>query len=390
MYRQATYIVLTFALAIFFISCGGDGGGGLPTDPTDPPDEEPPEIASVAPDSGKFGTAVTITGKNFAGDPDANKVTFNGTEALVSSASDTQLVTEVPEGAETGPVEIAVEGETAEGPEFKYIPTITVTTYAGSGQPGYQDGDGSTARFNQPIGIDLDADGNIYVGDGENNVIREITSQQVVSTYAGTGDPGYDDGSASVTEFDGPTGLAFDGTGSIILSDQANDVIRDLAPNGDVTTFVGDTVGNGSLKDGFRDEARFESPTGLDIADDGTIYVADRDNSSIRKITPDGQVTTVAGIDSEGFQDGSLDNARFNFPLDLAVGPEGNLWISDSGNNAIRKIDLAAGQVSTVVRSEDAGFTDGPLAEAKMNAPAGIDVAQDGTIYFCDLNNHSV
>ena len=215
----------------------------------------------------------------------------------------------------------------------------TVTTLAGSaGTRGSADGTGPAAAFSSPIGIAHDASGTLLVADAMNATLRKITSAGVVSLFAGAaGITGGGDGAGPVARFNFPTGLAIDGSGNIYASDTTNNTVRKIASDGNVTTLAG-LAGITGASDGTGNSALFNHPAGLAVDDSGNLYVADTGNSLIRKITPTGVVSTIAGVASSGLEDGTGSAALFNQPRDLTLDSSGNIYVADTGNAIIRKI----------------------------------------------------
>lgn len=259
----------------------------------------------------------------------------------------------------------------------------TVTTVAGNGSQGYADGTGAAARFDHPYGIAVDGSGNIYVGDENNALIRKITATGSVSTIAGSS-AGFADGVGSAAKFFGPDGVTVDGSGNIYVADAINNRIRKITPAGSVSTFAGGTQG---YADGTGTAAQFDAPVGVAIDASGNIYVADEYNQRIRKISPAGVVTTLAGsgpagAGNGGYADGAGSSARFNTPVGVTVDAGGNVYVADFNNFRVRKI-TQAGVVSTIAGSVD-GETDGTGSAAEFGAPNGIVVAPSGNIYVTD------
>ncbi len=269
-----------------------------------------------------------------------------------------------------------------------------VTTLAGTaGNSGSMDGTGSTARFYEPNGIAVDASGNIYVADRINSTIRKITSAGVVTTLAGTaGNSGSMDGTDSAARFSNPNGIAVDASGNVYVADTYNHTIRKITSAGVVTTLAGTAGTYGSL-DGTSSAARFYQPNGMAVDASGNVYVADSINSSIRKITSAGVVTTLAGTGtalSFGSEDGIGSAARFKIPLGIAVDASGNLYVADSNNYAIRKI-TSAGVVTTLAgMAGGAGSENGTGSAARFNYPRGIAVDGSGNVYVADTSNHTI
>jgi sugar lactone lactonase YvrE len=240
-------------------------------------------------------------------------------------------------------------------------------------------------KLGAPHGIALDASGNLYVGDYGVNVVRKVTSAGTVSTHAGTlGTAGSNDGSTGTALFNGPSGVAIDSSNNLYIADTLNNTIRKISAAGTVTTFAG-LAGRTSSVDGSATAARFEDPYAVAVDGSGNLFVADATDHSIRKITSDGTVTTIAGKGgSFGSTDGAGNAARFKAPLGIAADSAGNVYVADTGNATIRKI-TPAGVVSTVAgRAGLEGSLDGTGTAAKFMSPYGIAVDASGTLYVVE------
>lgn len=395
-------------------------------------------ITSISPDNGPFGTTVTINGTGFSTVEAENTVKFNGKDATVENASATHLVVKVPQSAGTGPVTVTKGSQTATGPNFTYIASAIVSTLAGNSNEGFVNGTGANAKFNYPVGICIDASGNIYVGDAFNHAIRKVTQAGVVTTFAGS-TQGFTNGTGAAAMFNLPAGICLDASGNFYVGDIANYAVRKMSSSAVVTTLAGGTEGNmngqgaaaqfdlpmavctdaqGNIyvadnknhvirkitaaglvntfagsgvagnADGTGTAAQFEEPYGICSDAQGNIYVADNISSRIRKITPAGVVTTIAGSAGTGFQDGNASVAKFDQPNGICIDAQGNIYVSDYNNNRIRKI-TPAGMVSTLAGSQQ-GYEDGPAAQAKFYKPGHICMDNQGNLYVADRYNHRI
>ena len=268
----------------------------------------------------------------------------------------------------------------------KITPSGVVTTIAGTaGVKGQTDGAGSAALFNVPIGIAVDRAGTLYVVDGDNQTIRKITPAGVVSTLAGSAlNRGSADGTGSAAQFDYPRQVAVDNSGILYVADWGNGTVRKITPAGVVTTLAG-SPGQFAQVDGNGSAARFSSLSGgIAVDSGGTVYVVD--NQMVRKITPAGDVGTLAGAAgaSPGFVDGTGTAARFRHPNGLAVSASGTVYVADLDNFAIRAIS-PAGVVTTVAGLPGtAGYQDGAGTDARFWQPLALAIDAIGTLYLTD------
>lgn len=271
----------------------------------------------------------------------------------------------------------------------KITPAGVVTTLAGSTVSGRSNGTGPEASFSWPQGVTVDVSGNVYVADGSNNMIRKITPAGVVTTLAGNGNGwnGSYNGTGAFASFYFPTGVALDTSGNIYVADEWNNMIRKITPAGIVSTLAGNTTSG--LANGIGTEARFYSPYGVAVDTSGNVYVADQDNRMIWKITPEGVVTTLAGSGTRGSSNGTGAEASFILVWDVAVDVLGNVYVADIGTNSIRKI-TPAGVVTTLAGYDPSGSVTGTLASARFNNPTGLAVDASGNVYVADQGNNVI
>jgi len=273
-------------------------------------------------------------------------------------------------------------------------PTGMSTLAGWPGAAGFVDGTGPAARFDSDGGIRLDSSGNIYVADSVNNAIRKVTPTGVVTTLLGSsGNAGSTDGTLASASINGPGGVAVDSSGNIYIADSLNYTIRKITPNGTVSTLAG-SAGLKGKTDGIGSAARFEDPENLAVDSSGNVWVADGQGYTVREITPNGTVTTIAGKAlTSGSTDGLASNARFGMLLGIAVDPVGNVFVSDSSNSTIRKITFSGSTatVSTIAGSAGStGSTDGTGTVARFNTPSGLAVDAQDNIYVCDSGNNTI
>lgn len=272
--------------------------------------------------------------------------------------------------------------------------TGVVTTVAGlAGSSGSADGTGSAARFSTPYGIAADDAGSLYVADLGNHTIRRIAiGTGEVTTLAGrAGNPGSADGTGSAARFHVPSGLVADGAGSLYVADTYNHVIRAIrTATAEVTTLAG-LAGSEGSSDGTLAEARFRNPRGVAADASGDVYVADTDNHLIRKIAlASGEVTTLAG-QSLGSADGTGTAARFAVPCGIAFDGAGDLIVADTLNETLRRVTVAGGVVTTIAGlSQKPGEVDGSGSLARFDKPRGVVADGAGRVYVADAGGHTI
>ncbi|WP_208022776.1 T9SS type A sorting domain-containing protein [Flavobacterium jejuense] len=262
-----------------------------------------------------------------------------------------------------------------------------VSTFAGTGSVGSLDGTSGIATFNFPTVVTLGNQNNIIVVDRSNHKIRNISSTKNVSTIAGTGTIGAVNGPSNMASFRFPDGAIVDSQGNIFITDQSNHKIRKIDINGQVSTFAG--TGIAGFQDGAALSAKFYFPAAMAIDSNDNLYIADYSNHRIRKITPDGLVSTVAGLGSAGAIDGNTSTATFNGPTGLCLDSSGIIYVADYGNHKIRKIDTN-GQVSTFVGSGIAGAVDNNGIIASFNHPAVVTMDSQNNFYVTDEDNNKI
>ncbi len=384
-------------------------------------------ITDINPTTGPHGITLKVNGRNFATSANENSVRINGALAAITASSHTSVDVTVPLGAGTGPVTATVNGVTATGPIFTYIlssvvstfsqfqapfgtavdangnlyisdinnhiirrltPAGVLTTFAGDGLAGYADANSPLqARFNRPAGLAIH-NGNLYIADNGNHCIRRLTlATGVITTYAGFPQAGYADGPALQSQFNGPIGLAGDAQGNLYVGDTNNSRVRLIATNATVST----VAGNGQLgfADGVGIAAMFNGITGMAVDGNGILYVADALNHRIRRIDGQGAVTTFAGNGTAGLVNNTGTSARFNGPYDVATDASNNVYVADVGNHAIRRITPQR-VVTTIGGNGSAGMIDGTGAASRFNQPTSLVVLSDGTIYVADFGNNRI
>ena len=269
-------------------------------------------------------------------------------------------------------------------------PAGVVTTLAGSaGVAGSQDGQGAAARFKHPVGLAVASGGLLYVADIDNHLIRSVTPAGLVRTVAGAaGSKGSADGLVAAARFNSPYALAVGRAGELYVADTYNHTIRKITAAGEVSTLAG-LAGSKGAADGPAGQARFNHPSGLAIGPDGTLYVADNFNQLIRKVTAAGMVTTLAGTPGKkGFAEGPA--ARFHAPTSVAVAADGTVYVADYINSVIRQVS-PQGEVTTFAGLlKGWGHLDGRPSEARFKCPFGVAVGPTGWVYVADTESRTI
>ncbi|HZR45297.1 MAG TPA: NHL repeat-containing protein [Candidatus Manganitrophaceae bacterium] len=262
-----------------------------------------------------------------------------------------------------------------------------VSTLAGSGLPGMEDGTIHSARFRRPTGVASDRSGNRFIVDSGNHLIRRIDRFGMVTTFAGRGAAGFSDGIGRVAMFNEPKAIAIDRNGNLFVSDAGNFRIRKIAPNGQVTTIAGS--GREGNNEGPAGEAEFVEPAGVAVDRSGAVYVADRGAHRIKRISPDRIVMIAAGTGEPGNENGTAVLAKLHNPAGIAFDDVDNLYIADAGSHTIRRID-PSGVVMNVAGSGLPGYRDGLREQAQFFEPTGVAVDREGNLIVTDSKDHRI
>jgi sugar lactone lactonase YvrE len=330
----------------------------------------------------------TATAQSTYSNPGAVSTLAGGTKSGSTNGTGTAALFDNPTGVASDAAGNIYVADTFNQTIRKITPAGVVSTLAGSPTlEGSTDATGSAARFFFPAGVAVDAAGNVYVADGKHTV-RKITPAGAVSTLAGTaGASGSTNATGSAARFNNPEGVAVDGAGNVTVADTFNHAIRRISSAGVVTTLAGTPAATGSA-DGTGSVARFAYPTGMALDAAGNAYVGDTGNHTIRKITSAGVVTTLAGMAGvAGSADGTGAAARFDHPSGVGVDSNGNVYVADSYNQTIRRIS-PAGVVTTVAGNpKSSGLVNASGNAARFFAPIGLGLNPAGEIFVGDSTN---
>ena len=275
--------------------------------------------------------------------------------------------------------------------------TATITTIAGTEESGFS-GDGGAAvqaQLNLPHGVAVDGSGNVYIADTNNHRIRKVDPSGTTATIAGTGVSGFsgDSGAAVQAQLNLPHGVAVDGSGNVYIADTNNHRIRKVDPSGTTATIAGTGVSGFSGDSGAAVQAQLNLPHGVAVDGSGNVYIADTNNHRIRRVDSSGTTTTIAGTGVSGFSGdgGAAVQARLNSPHGVAVDGSGNVFIADTNNHRIRRVD-SSGTITTIAGTGVSGFSGdgGPAVQAQLYLPHGVAVDGFGNVYIADTNNHRI
>ncbi len=387
-------------------------------------------IEKFSPVKGGVGTEVLVYGDNFNNDTTGVRVTVNGVKAAVTGVVQNRLVFMVPDGAGSGKINITIGGNTVTSTEdFNYVAAQYVSTLAGSGQEGFRDGEGAAAMFAFQLGqsIATDAAGNVYVCDAGNSRIRKITHAGEVSTVAGNGTGGWQDGPAASAMFNHPYGIEVDKDNNLYVADTWNAALRKITPEGVVSTlaWIGDITdvvvdkrngdiyasqfGPGTIVKVNGDGSTVTVGSGFQqlgaIAMDskGNFYGVDNSRSFIGKVdAATKNMTIIAGVSGQtGLEDGPGNTAKFDRPWGIDIDKEDNLYIAGNGgpnygggdnntNHCIRFIKAGTWEVSTFAGGSSKGYNDGLGSLAVFRSPTGVALDAAGAVYVLVEGNQRI
>ena len=334
--------------------------------------------ASAAPVAGTISTVAGdgTSGNGGDGGP-ATSAQLNGPEDVVVDASGAMWI-----------------GDDDNCEVRRVDPSGTITTVAGDGTCGYSGdhGPATAAELSDADGIAVDPAGNLYIADSFNNVIRKVDTAGIITTYAGTGAAGYsgDHGPATSADLDYPWGVRLDRSGDLYVTDSLNNVVRMIDTAGTITTVAGTGVAGYSGDHGPATSAELDDPTGMWVDPSGNVLIADEANHVIREVAPSGVITTVAGdgTASSSGDSGPATSAGLDEPYGVTEDVAGNLYIADYGASRVRKVTASNGVISTFAGTGVAGTTGdgGPAADAELDGPTAVSVDDSGNLVIADFN----
>ena len=394
---------------------------------------QPIAISSFSPATGPIGTEILIKGSNFSSDTSQVKVSINGIALLVVGVKGDEIMAVVTEKTGTGPVVVSIDKTTGTSSDlYNYVFSYTVSTLAGSGTAGYNDGSGTGASFNfngVRGQLSVDQNLNVYVADGGNQRIRKIAADGTVTTIAGSGTNGYQDGNATAAQFNNPCGTAVDNNGNIYVSERNGRNIRKITPDGVVSTWahsngnggneltsvvINNTTGAVYWSDFYGDGIyelvngsvqkviNHSLPCTITIDGQGNLYATHYDDETVIKYTYNSAAdtfdngTVLAGTSHvAGMDDGIGTNATFARPWGIAIDAKNTLYVSGQGggdnSNCVRMITADTWNVTTIAGlGNNTGYIDGLGGDARFNQPTGITVDKNGNLYILDMGNNRI
>ena len=394
---------------------------------------QPIGISSFSPATGPIGTEILIKGSNFTSDTSKVKVSINGIALLVVGVKGDEIMAVVTEKTGTGPVVVSIDNTTGTSSDlYNYVFSYTVSTLAGSGTAGYNDGSGTGASFNfngVRGQLSVDKNLNVYVADGGNQRVRKIAADGTVTTIAGSGTNGYLDGNATAAQFNNPCGTAVDNNGNVFVSERNGRNIRKITPDGVVSTWahsdgnggnelssvvINNTTGAVYWSDFYGDGIyelvngsvqkviNHSLPCTITIDGLGNLYATHYDDETVIKYTYNSAAdtfdngTVLAGTSHvAGMDDGYGTNATFARPWGIAIDDKNNLYVSGQGggdnSNCVRMIAADTWNVTTIAGlGNNTGYIDGLGGDARFNQPTGIAVDKNGNLYILDMGNNRI